>query len=96
MEWYSSIACIGKCSLRSIVRTDNVSGSSPTLDIIIQIFMMEKANTYYTLTHSQFTGEDFEEVTIDIPDVSCIHVFYTLGGSSPSFDIYHFLRLEPY
>jgi len=95
-DWYSSIACVGKCKLRSIVRTENVSGTSPTLDIIIEIFLMEKANTYYTLTHSQFTGEDFEEVNIDLPEASVIRVFYTVGGSSPSFDIYHFLRLEPY
>jgi len=95
-EWYSILACLGRCKLRSIVRTENVSGSSPTLDININIGLFGKHYTCYSLKHSQFTGEDFEEKTIDLPEVCWIGIKYTLGGSSPSFDIHHHLRVEAY
>ena len=95
-EWFSCLACIGKCKLRSIVRTENVSGSSPTLDVSLEISLLDNSETKYTLSHSQFTDEDFEEVTIDLPEASVIKINYTLGGSSPSFDVYHHLRIEPY
>jgi len=94
--WYSGLACIGRCKLRSIVRTTNVSGTSPTLDITLKISLLDDYLTQYTLTHSQFTGEDFEEISIDLPEVSMIYITYNLGGTSPSFDIYHHLRIEPY
>ena len=94
--WYSCIGCIGKCKFRSIVKTQDVSGTSPTLDISIQISLLEITSSYYVLNHKQFTGEDFEEVSIDLPEASVITVKYTLGGTDPSFDIQHHLRIEPY
>jgi len=95
-RWYSVIGCIGRCKLRSIVRTADVSGTSPTLDIILKIWLLDNTGTYYTLTHTQFTGAGFEEKIIDLPEVSAISIDYTLGGTNPSFDIYHHLRIEPY
>ena len=94
--WYSVIGCIGKCKLRSIVRTANVSGTSPTLDIKLEIGLLDDTATYYSLQHSQFTGEGFEEVTIDLPEACWIKIIYTLGGTDPSFNIHHHLRIEPY
>ena len=93
--WYSVIACIGSARLRSILQVTNVSGNSPTLDTKVEIYMLEGANIPFTITHSQFTSEGIEEERIDIPDVAFIKVTYTLGGDSPSFDIYHHLILEP-
>ena len=95
-EWFSGLACIGKCKLRSIIRTANVSGTSPTLDVNLEISLLDNSETKYTLSHSQFTGEGFEEVTIDLPEASVIKVTYDVGGSYPSFDVYHHLRIEPY
>jgi len=94
--WYSVIACIGKCIFRSHIAVRNVAGTSPTLDTTIEIGLLEGVKRSYTLTHSQFTTEGEEEKKIDLPDVSVIKITYTVGGSSPSFDIYHSLTLEPY
>jgi len=94
--WYSVLACVGRCQLRSIVRTENVSGTSPTLDVSLKISLLDDAGTYISASHSQFTSEDIEEISIDLPEVSIIRVDYTLGGTDPSFDIYHHLRIYPY
>ena len=93
--WYSGLGCIGSCRLRSIVRTANVSGTDPTLDIKLTIALFDNISTVYTLQHSQFTGEDFEEKVISLPEASIIKVEYTLGGTDPSFDVHHHLRIEP-
>jgi len=93
--WYSGLACIGQCRLRSIVRVTDVSGTSPTLDITITIGLLKNTGTNYTVYHSQFTAEGFEERIIDLPEACWIGVSYKLGGDNPSFDIYHDLRLEP-
>ena len=95
-KWYVGIGCIGKCKLRSIVRTANVSGTDPTLDIKIDIGLLENIGTARTLQHTQFTGEGVEEKIIDLPEASTIDVEYTVGGTDPSFDVYHHIRLEPY
>jgi len=94
--WYSVIGCVGRCKLRSIVRTSDVKGTSPTLDVELSLSLLDNTSTYYTLQHTQFTSAGFEEKTIDLPEVSIITVKYTLGGTDPSFDIYHHLRIEPY
>jgi len=96
LTWYSGLACIGKCKLRSIVRVSDVWGTNPTLDITLRIGLLVNTGTTYILQHTQFTAEGFEEKTIDLPEVCYIKVEYTLGGDSPSFDIYHDLRIEPY
>ena len=95
-EWWSDIACFGKAKLRSVLQVANVSGTSPTLDTEIECYLFEGADMPITLEHSQFTGEGYEIATIDLPEVTLIKVKYTLGGTSPSFDIYHNLILEPY
>lgn len=95
-EWYSLIACIGKCKLRSIVRTAEVSGTDPTLDVTVDVGLLDNTTTYLSVSHTTFTGEATEEKIIDVPEVCWLHIKYTLGGTSPSFDIYHHLRIEPY
>ena len=95
-SWYSILECIGRCRLRSIVRVGSVSGTSPTLDITITIGLLDNTDTKYTLTHSQFTDVGVEEKIIDLPEAHFISIEYTVGGTSPSFDIYHHLRIEPY
>jgi len=93
--WYSVLACIGRCRLRSVMEVCSVSGTDPTLDTQLSIYMFEGAGKPYTLTHSQFTADDFEEKTIDLPEISIIQISYTVGGTDPSFDIYHHLFIEP-
>jgi len=95
-EWYSVIACVGKTKLRSVLQVVNVSGSSPTLDTKIECYVFDGMIKPLILEHSQFTNDGIEQVTIDLPDVSYIKISYTVGGTSPSFDIYHHIILEPY
>jgi len=95
-EWWSGISSFGKAKLRSVLQVANVSGTSPTLDTEIECYLFEGANMPFILEHSQFTGEGGEIVSIDLPEVAIIKVKYTIGGTDPSFDIYHNLILEPY
>ena len=94
--WYSGLACIGKCKVRSVLQVYNVSGTSPTLDTRLTMIMFEGTSNAYTIQHTQFTADGFEEKTIDIPELSLIKVEYTVGGTDPSFDVYHHLFVEPY
>jgi len=95
-KWYSTIACVGRCKLRSIVRVENVSGSSPTLDIQISVVLFDSLLTAYTFNHTQFTDEGIEEIAVDLSEVCYLIINYNIGGSNPSFDIHHHLRIEPY
>jgi len=93
--WHAWIACVGRCRLRSIVQTSNVTGTSPTLDIRLTIPMITDQIIYYTLEHTQFAGEGFEEVSIELPEMSYILVEYEFGGSDTKFTIRHQIRVEP-
>jgi len=95
-EWYSVIACVGKTKLRSVLQVVNVSGTSPTLDTKIECYIFDGLVKPLILEHSQFTNDGTEQVTIDLPDVSYIRISYSVSGTSPSFDIYHHIILEPY
>jgi len=92
--WYSLLACIGRCELESIIRVTNVSGTSPTLDTEIQIGLFDNTATYLSYTHTQFTSAGVERKKIELPEVCWIKISYTVGGTDPSFDIYHHLRLK--
>lgn len=94
-QWDSVLSCFGRCQLRSVVETRNVSGTSPTLDVVIETYPFFSTSMCLTYHHTQFTGEDTEEIVIDLPEASLIRVKYILGGTSPSFDINHLLRLIP-
>ena len=95
IEWDSVLCCIGRCQLRSIVKTANVSGTSPTLDVTIKVYLFEPEYYYLTYSHTQFTGDDIEELVLDLPEAALIRINYDLGGTDPSFDITHMLRLIP-
>ncbi len=95
MTWYSGLACIGNCRLRSIVRTSDVSGTDPSLTVKLYISLLDNVNTRYVLQHSTITGEETDEQIIDLPEVALIEVEYIIEGTSPSFDIFHHLRIEP-
>ena len=92
---YVHLSCVGLCKLRSLLKVDNVSGTSPTLDVSIYVASLHDSQYYYTLTHSQFTNTGFEEIKLDVSDVSFLYVDYDLGGTSPSFTLRHIIRLEP-
>jgi len=95
-EWHSVVACIGRTKLRSVLQVIDVSGTSPTLDTKLECYVFDGIVKPLVLEHSQFTNDGIEQVTIDLPDVLFIKISYTVGGTSPSFDIYHHIILEPY
>jgi len=94
-DWYSGLACIGQCRLRSIIKVQNISGTSATLDIDIYTGLFTLDGPAYYIKHSQFSADGFEEIKIDLPEVSWIYIKYTVGGDNPRFNIYHNLRVEP-
>jgi len=94
--WYSGLACIGRCKARSVLQVYKVSGTDATLDTKITFIMFEGTSNAYTFQHSRFTADGFEEWLIDLPEISLIKIEYTVGGTDPSFDIYHHLFVEPY
>jgi len=94
--WFSVISCLGRAKLRSVLQIQNVSGTSPTLDTYVECFMFEGADIPLVLQHSQFTSEGIEQLTIDLPELAFIRVWYLLGGTTPSFDVHHHLILESY
>ena len=93
--WSSGLAFMGRCRLRSIVRAKKKNGTSPTLDIKLEISLFDDIYTKYTLEHPTITSDTTDEQVIDLPEVCIIYVSYSLGGSSPLFDVYHHLRIEP-
>ena len=89
------LACFGSCVLRSILKTYNVEGTNPTLNTRIEVYIFDAPNTKIIRNHTEFTTEQFEEIDIDLPEISFIRIIYAVGGTDPSFDIEHNLRIEP-
>ncbi|RLC76558.1 MAG: hypothetical protein DRJ03_28440 [Chloroflexi bacterium] len=89
------LACFGSCVLRSILKTYNVEGTNPTLNTRIEVYLFDAPHSKFVRNHTQFTTEQFEEVKMDLPEISFIRITYAVGGDNPSFDIEHNLRIEP-
>jgi len=90
-----SAGVVGECRLESLLTVRNVSGSSPTLDTRIEVFYPPSYDHVEKIYHSQFTNAGFERVSADLVDGTYIWVIYEVGGSSPSFNITHQIRLIP-
>ena len=90
-----SAGVIGECRLESLLTVRGVSGSSPTLDTRIEVYYPPSYDHKEVVEHSQFTDTGFERVSADLVDGSYIWIIYNVGGSSPSFDITHQIRLIP-
>jgi len=94
--WFSTLACIGKCKLRSILKTENASGTDPSLSCRICVSLLDNPATFITLNHNTIYSNDINILVADLPEISYLTIIYELGGTSPSFDVYHHLRVEPY
>jgi len=95
-EWYPTISCIGNCRLISIVRTEDVRGTDPSLDVRIDIGLFDNTSTMITKWQSDITTAKVTMSEWELPEVCWIKVRYNISGTDASFDIYHHLRIEPY
>jgi len=86
---------VGECRLESLLTVRAVSGSSPTLDVRIEVYYPPSYDHVEKIYHSQFTNTGFERVSADLVDGTYMWIIYEVGGSSPSFDITHQIRLIP-
>jgi len=93
--WYPTISCVGRCKLESMVRVTNVSGTSPTLDIGIFYGLFDNTGTTMELWHETITSATKSKLSAVIPEACYLVVEYYVGGTDPSFDVYHHLRLIP-
>jgi len=89
------LACIGECRLVSSVMTLMTSGTDPTLDISITISYFGMPTIIRKFSHNQITGDEVDEIKVDLPEVSFIEVNYNVGGTNPSFYLIHDIRLIP-
>jgi len=89
------IGVIGECRLESMLKVTSVSGSSPTLDVKFDVFYPPSYQIIERIQHSQFTDTGYERISVDLPDGSYIWIVYEVGGSNPSFDLRHQIRLIP-
>jgi len=92
---YAGIVTTGRGKLVSHVKVANVSGTSPTLDISLKIYTLRIQESAYSFEHTQFTDEGVEVKGVEVTDISIIEINYNVGGSSPSFNVYHQIRLIP-
>ena len=92
---YAGIVTTGRGKLVSHVKVANVSGTSPTLDISLKIYTLRIQESAYSFEHTQFTDEGVEVKEVEVTDISIIKIDYNVGGDSPSFNVYHQIRLIP-
>jgi len=92
---YFLLGCIGRCQLKSIVWVSDVSGTEPTLDVKITVCLLKPSDIYYTIEHMTFTSPAGEDKTVELSEISYIKVDYIVGGTNPSFDLYHAIRIIP-
>jgi len=86
---------VGECRLESLLTVRGVSGTSPTLDTRIEAYYPPSYDHVEQIEHSQFTNTGFERVSANLVDGTYIWIIYEVGGTSPSFDITHQIRLIP-
>jgi len=92
---YINLAIMGQAKVYSEVKVFNVGGTSPTLDIKLVFYHFDPAGNIVEKSHTQFTAEGSEVVTQEITDFQFIRVDYTVGGTDPTFDIYHLITVIP-
>jgi len=92
---YFLLGCIGRCQLKSIVWVSDVSGTDPTLDVKLTVCLLKPSGIYYTIEHMTFTSPAGEDKTVELSEISYIKVDYIVGGTNPSFDLYHAIRIIP-
>jgi len=92
----AGLAFVGRCRLRSILRAKPTYGTSPSLDVSLEIGLFDNVYTKYYLAHSTITSDTTEEQVIDLPEACIITIKYNVGGTDPVFNVYHHLRIEPY
>ena len=92
---YYLLSCLGRCQLKSIIWVTDVEGTDPTLDVELTVLLFKPSSIYYTIRHTTVTQEMGEDKTVELPEVSVIKVDYKVGGTNPSFDLYHALRIIP-
>jgi len=95
-QYYLGIFALGKCKLRTSLKVENVSGTSPTLNTRLDVFYTISTSCYRRINHSEFTDLGEEEIVADLGDASIVRVNYIVGGTDPSFSISHRIALEPY
>jgi len=79
----------------SLLTVRGVSGTSPTLDTRIEVYYPPSYDYFEKVEHSQMTDVGLDRVSADLVDGTYIWIVYNVGGSSPSFDITHQIRLIP-
>jgi len=92
---YVNLAIIGRAKVYSEVKVFNVGGTDPTLDIKLTFYHFDPAGNIVEKSHTQFTAEGSEIITQEITDFQLIRVDYTVGGTDPTFDIYHLITVIP-
>ena len=90
---FINLACVGPCRIRSVVAVSNVSGTSPSLRVDLFPYIMESDFDYYTISHSEFTGEGLEQVVSDVANIKYLFVGYDVSGTDVSLDIHHYCLL---
>jgi len=91
---YLLMAVTAPAKIFSKVRVSKVSGTNPTLDISVKSHYFEDHLSYESVSHTQFTATGQELKTLETPGFCWIEIGYTLGGTDPSFDLVHTMRVS--
>ncbi|UYL65027.1 MAG: hypothetical protein QIT45_gp14 [Methanophagales virus PBV266] len=95
ITYYLTTGCVGYCKVISHIRTVNVSGTNPTLDVKVKISPINTSAVMTTLEHPQITSDTNSIVSEEIYECGIVEVEYNIGGDNPSFDVYHQFRVIP-
>ena len=72
-----------------------MSGTDPTLDVGIYVALLYGTNILLEYWHGTITGNTTSRISVEIPEAQYIIVEYYIGGTEPSFNIRHNIRLIP-
>lgn len=68
------------------IRTSDVSGTNPTCDVVVYDYN-DQAHGVVVGTFAQKTGTEYERIALTSVTGSGFYIVYTIGGTTPSFDI---------
>jgi len=79
--------------IRDLMLVSNTSGTSPTLDMSIQLYSPRAQRVIEEKAFPQVTADGTYYLTFETSAFGFIGLHYKVGGTNPSFDVEHYLQI---
>lgn len=80
--------------IRDLMLVSNTSGTSPTLDVSIQVYSPRALRVIEEKAFPQVTADGTYYLTFETSSFGFLGLNYKVGGTKPRFDVEHYLQIS--